>query len=351
MTRLRLAGPADDALLRRLMRDNGMPSWVEMAIEREPSYFAAHGWHGRDWAVLAEDGDRLVGMYSAAVAPLHVNGVPAAVGYLGGLRVEAAQRHRIRHLRHGYASIRALAPVRPDLPWWYTVVAEENTAARRLLEAGVRGLPRYRPLGGLTTFAIARARGRACRQWRAARPAEVPQLLAFHAQHAAVHQLAPVLDDALVRRIGVEAFRVHETDGRIAAVAALWDQGAFKQVVARRYHPAIRWGRPLYNAYAALARRVPLPAPGRRLPQTFLAFAAFAPGLLADAAAAGAMLRGLVAQCTTPVAAIGLHPAHPLLPAVAQLAPLRYRARIYAVEFDTPAGLDGRPIQPEVALL
>src|SRR5688572_3500755 len=106
MTSLRLATRDDDALLRRLMRDNGMPSWVEMAVEREPSYFAAHDWHGRDWAVIAEDGADVVGMYSAAIAPLLVNGRPQTVGYLGGLRVEPNQRHRIRHLRQGYASIR-----------------------------------------------------------------------------------------------------------------------------------------------------------------------------------------------------------------------------------------------------
>ena len=37
MTTLRLATPADDGAIRALLRDNGMPSWVEMAIEREPS--------------------------------------------------------------------------------------------------------------------------------------------------------------------------------------------------------------------------------------------------------------------------------------------------------------------------
>ena len=31
--------------------------------------------------------------------------------------------------------------------------------------------------------------------------------------------------------------------------------------------------------------------------------------------------------------------------------PMRYAARIYAVEFDEPARLDGRPVQPEAALL
>jgi len=54
MTAFRLATAVDDDRLRRLLRDNGMPGWVEMSIEREPSYFAGHDWFGRDRAVLAD---------------------------------------------------------------------------------------------------------------------------------------------------------------------------------------------------------------------------------------------------------------------------------------------------------
>ncbi len=110
MTAFRLATAGDDDRLRWLLRDNGMPGWVEMCIEREPSYFAGQDWFGHDWAVLAEEGGDLVGMYAASVLPLCVNGAVEDVGYLGGLRVQAAHRRRIRHLREGYASIRRLAP-------------------------------------------------------------------------------------------------------------------------------------------------------------------------------------------------------------------------------------------------
>jgi hypothetical protein len=348
---MRLATPADDALLRRLMRENGMPSWVEMAIEREPSYFAGHGLHGRDWAVVAEEGPNVVGMYSASVAPLHVNGAAAQVGYLGGLRVQSLERHRVRHLRRGFDSIRSLAPAQPALPWWFTVVADENMQARRLLEAGLPGLPKYRAIGTLTTFAVAASRGRPSAAWRRAHPDDIPELIDFHAGEADRCQLSPVLDRALVERVGIESFWIHESMGRLAGIAALWDQRHFKQVVARRYHRYLRTGLPLYNAYAALTRRVALPPVGAQLAQSFIAFAAFAPWVLADPRELAELLRGLIAHCPTPVAAIGLHDGHPLVPVVSRLAPLTYRTRVYAVEFDEPAQLDGRPVQPEVALL
>ena len=125
-----------------LLRGNPMPTWVDMAIEREPSFFAGKDLVGHDWAVIAEDEGDVVGMYTASVLPAHVDRRPERLGYLGGLRVNPGYRRRIRYLRDGYASIRKLAPVTGTVPWWFTVVAAENKTARRLLESGVPGLPR-----------------------------------------------------------------------------------------------------------------------------------------------------------------------------------------------------------------
>lgn len=351
MNEFRLATPEDDALLRRLLRDNSMPSWVEMRLEREPSFFAAHGFYGQDWAVLAEEQGEAFGMYAAAAVPVYVNGKAVRGGYLGGLRVQAGERQRIRHLRQGYASIRRLAPVLPEVSWWFTVIAAENTPARRLLEAGLRGLPRYRPLGAMTTYAMAAARGKRQGLWRRAQAQDLPALLEFHASQAESYQLAPVLTRDSVARIGLDCFWIHEDQGRIVAMAAWWDQRAFKQVVAQRYHRALQWALPLYNGLARLSRRVPLPPPGQALPQSFIAFSVFHPSLLAHRETAGRLIADLLSHCPTPVAAIGLGDGHPLTPVVAAFKPLTYRTIVYAVEFEEQAQLDGRPVQPEVALL
>lgn len=363
MTVFRLAMPDDDPQLRRLLRDNGMPGWVEMATLREPSYFAGLDHFGRDWAVLAEEraegrardaaqpGAELVGMYGASIQPLYVNGAVEQVGYLGGLRVQAAHRRRIRHLREGYASIRPLAPVPTSLPWWFTVVAAENQVARRLLEAGVSGLPRYRPIGNYTTHALASARGRLRGLWRAPRAGELPALLAWHQQLAAQQQLTPALDEQRLAHIGLDGLRVCSDGGTFVGMALLWDQSAYKQVVARSYRGALRWLLPVWNGYARLARRVVLPAQGQALKQSFIAFLTLAPQVLADRRMARDLLSDLLSTCPAPVAALGLHDDHPLLPVLSGFAPLRYAAKVYAVEFDEPARLDDRPVQPEAALL
>src|SRR5262249_1905885 len=270
------------------------------------------------------------------------------LGYLGGLRVQPRFRHRIRHLREGYASIRPMATANGTLPWWFTVVASENDAARRLLEAGVRGLPRYRACGDYVMFGLPTARGRATGLWRNAIASDLQGLIEFHNARARALQFSPVLTEGAVKHIGLDRFVVHERDGAIAGVAALWNQQPFKQVVARRYRSPIGALVPAYNAYARIFRRIPLPLEGHALEMTFIAFLA----LDGDALSHGDVLvRDLLARCTTPAATLGLHAANPLAKILAPLRPMRYPSRVYTVSFDDVAALDQRPAQPEAALL
>ncbi len=348
MTTFRVATDADDALLRSILRDNGMPTWVEMAIEREPSFFAAADLFGRDWAVIAEEAGEVIGMYTAAVVPVHVDGQPEQIGYLGGLRVKPAYRRRIRHLREGYDSIRPLAPSAGTRPWWFTVVAAENENARRLLEAGVRGLPAYQAQGDYVTFALPVSRGRRRRLWRAAGVNDVAAIVDFYNASAARFQYSPVLDADLIDRIGIDHFYMYERDGELEGVAALWDQRDFKQIVARRYRQPLRALRPAYNTWARLLRRIPLPNEGGALDQTFIAFLALSDPALADARG---LMEDLLSHCQTSAASVGLCAAHPLIPVVERLKPISYPARVYAVSIEETAPPNGRPAQPEAALL
>jgi Acetyltransferase (GNAT) domain len=382
VTTFRVATEADDEVLRAMLRENGMRTWVDMTMEREPSFFAGKNLYGRDWAVIAEDKGDVIGMYTASVMPVHLNGQPTKLGYLGGLRVNPNHRRRIRHLREGYASIGRFAP--ESVPWWFTVVAAENDGARRLLEAGVPGLPPYHPQGDYVTFALPVSRGKRRGLWRrversadvssavgerharqpsspavtagdCGRDARAPDVVSLYNKAAAQFQYSPVLDRALAEQL--EFYVCGD------AVAALWDQRAFKQIVARRYrHPSLI---PFYNTYARLARRIPLPPEGRALEQTFIAFLTMPPDY--------ALLQDLLSYCRTPAASIGVHAKSPLIPVIERFKPVRYPARIYAVVIPSvverpgcaeardsshlpPRSLDsarddGRPAQPEAALL
>jgi len=165
--RYTLATPADDADLRALLREQGMPSWVEMTLEREPSFFAGAGWFGQERAVIAREGNDVVGMCTAARQRLFLDGQPASVDYLGGLRVHPRWRGNVRTLRGGFRQLETAEPraaARGDnlvdgspfkgepADFRFTSIAAENLRARRLLEAGLPGFPRYLPSAGWTRW-------------------------------------------------------------------------------------------------------------------------------------------------------------------------------------------------------
>ena len=346
---LRVADEGDDADLRAMLRGNPMPSWVTMTVEREPSFLDSLNRFGCELAVIARDNDNgsPVGMYSCAEHHVHIDGQPTTLGYLGGLRVNPAYRHRLRVLREGYASIRALSGVRnPSL--WYTSVAAENAPARRLLEAGLPGLPRYVALGELVTLALPRERGRRLGLWRRPKASEIDSLCALHSMSAARYQLSPVLTPEWINSSRVD-FLVRGGSDRITACSALWNQQAYKQVVARAYRWPLATGLPLYNAWARLTRRITLPPLNQPLDQCFLAFFA---SDTEDAREVVLLVRDALANCPSAVLTLGLHGTHPALPALLRaFRPASYRTIIYAVCFDQPPQWGSRPVQPEVAIL
>ncbi|RIX47524.1 MAG: GNAT family N-acetyltransferase [Rhodocyclales bacterium GT-UBC] len=347
MIDLSLAGAADDADLRAMLRSNPMPGWVTLSLEREPSWAAGQNRFGRERVVIARDGTTAVGMYACAEHPVHVDGRPANLGYLGGLRVNPAYRHRLRVLRAGYASIPRLSGIaNPNL--WYTSIAAENRPARRLLEAGLADLPRYVALGEMLTLALPKSRGKRLGRWRPIQASEGQALCRVHNASAARFQFAPVLTPEGMATTGATFFVTGES-GCIDACMAIWNQQAYKQVVARAYRPALAAALPLYNAWARLARRIALPRLNQALDQSFLAF--FAPGS-DDAATLIPLIQDALAICPSQVLTFGCHAAHPALPALLRtFKPALYRTVVYAVCFDSPPAWDARPVQPEVAIL
>ena len=211
-----LATPADDADLRTLLREHGMPSWVEMTLEREPSFFAGAGWFGQERAVIARQGNDVVGMCTAARQRLYLDGRAASVDYLGGLRVHPRWRGNVRTLRGGFRQLETDGPA----DFRFTSIAADNVRARRLLEAGLPGFPRYQPIGRLDTLALPRARCAASSSWQ--RPHDSAELVAFHNREVRLTQLAPVLSEEMVERVGLSNFRVQRRGTELLACAAFW---------------------------------------------------------------------------------------------------------------------------------
>ena len=200
------ASEADDDSLRRLLRETPMPGPIQISLEREPSYFgSARAEGGRCYVVCARDPEtgRVVGMGSRVVRELFINGEPQRVGYLSQLRLEPGYRHWSRKLlRRGFSLLRdTRAP--DEAPFDITTIVSGNAAARRMLESGQPGFPRYTPVERILTMAI--AAGREKPLFSLTSPTDCP------CQFQTVEPLPPV-----------------------------WDQRVFKQTVVRGYSPWLR---------------------------------------------------------------------------------------------------------------
>jgi hypothetical protein len=356
----RLATPADNPALCAMLRDNPMSGSVSLCLERAPDYFSASKLFGKDACVIAETAaGRPVGMYGCALWESYVNGVPRCSAYLHGLRVNAAFRHRLRWLRDGYASIPRLVPGWDKAACCFTSLASDNHAARRLLESSVNGLPHYQAQGEMVTLILPARQGRRRHVLRQARRGDIPALLALYRRYAEHWQFAPYLDEDWLLNLtpehglALDDFWLLEENGALRFCAALWDQRHCKQTVVRGYRGALHWLRPLYNLWANAAGRIPLPPAGGRVEHVFIAFAAFdgAPELMLRCIAE---LLAHAAKMQASSAVLGLSAQHPLLTAIAQ----RFHARTYRTCIDTvhwsgddAPVLDGRPVQPEAALL
>jgi hypothetical protein len=266
----------------------------------------------------------------------------------------------VRILKDGFASIPVLLSKNDSLSLWFTSVAEDNDTARRILETDLEGMPRYGFRGAMETLAFSIRQRKACGLLQRATINDVPALVDFYNQQARGFQLAPVVTEswlsALNGRQGLRLgdFLLFKDKGEIRGCLAVWDQRKFKQTTIRGYGFPLNRLSGIYNLYAAARGRIMLPAPGERIEQVFLSF--FALDECARHLAADIVTEGLlrVAEKKALVGTLGLSDRNPLSDTLkSKLHPDCYRTRIETVSWpgEVQPDLDGRPVQPEVAIL
>jgi hypothetical protein len=233
---------SDDAELRRLLRETPMDGRIRISLEREPDFFRAAEIEGDlHHTGVARDPStgEILGMCTRAVREAWVNGELARLGYLSQLRV-ARGRVRVSRelLRFGFEGLRASH--RPDeAAFDVTTIVSDNAAARRLLEFGLRGLPRYRMLEPIVTFMIPVRRRFASPSHPGERgcAALAPRILACLQRNARRHQFAPHWSERnmCARGLRWEDFHLVTDSDRVVGCLARWDQRRFKQAVVRGY--------------------------------------------------------------------------------------------------------------------
>lgn len=337
-----VADESHDPGMRRLLREVPTPGSIRVSLQREPSYFGAAKMEGPEHhAIVALAGAEVVGMGSISTRHRFVNGVPACVGYLGGLRLAPSVQGRFDIIRRGYAFLRQHCD-RIGLESIFTSIAADNERASRLLERGVPGLPTYAPAGELATLLLRVTR-------RNIRPPNIADQTCPATQIECVNasmrqfQFAPCWDGS---ECADREFVIVKDREHIGACAALWDQRQFKQAVVTHY--------PIHLRLLAMMGR--LPAIGRPLSQAFvshLVCPAARPDLLIqliDRLASRASHANIDMLC------IGMDIRDARLKVLQRRYSTRiYRTRLYRVAWEDEGNphppLDGRLVYPEVALL
>jgi hypothetical protein len=346
-----------------------VPGWITLAYEREPDYLLGTTLEGpvqqTVLARTAQDG-ALVGTFSRSERLAFVNGEPQPLGYLGLLRLRDCFRGRTRYLREGYEACRRFLHDPERTPYYVTSIIEGNATARRVLEAGLPGLPAYRPWQEFATLALP------CRRHAGTLPRGlqvVPgstellgDIAACLQRNYARYALAPYWTAADLaspercRGLRPQDFRVALRRDRVVGCLALWDQRSFKQHVVRGYAPGVgRWRRPI-NLATRMLSLPRLPGPGEALAEAALSHAASDADdpevllALVAAARAEAHRRGLS------IVTLGLARRNPMLRAVqAAFRHLEYRSLLYLVHWEdgmaAAAALDDRPAHLEAATL
>ncbi len=352
--RISEAGPEDAGQLLRLFECTDFRGGVEVRFTRRPDAYASLLSEGTDAVIPIVTDTRtgqVVGMGACIVRRAYVNGAPATVGYLTGMRVLPEYRMRIPLIPRVYRYLYECTRERVDL--YYTTILADNAAVVRMLERRRPTMPEYRLVGPYTTYCIRSGQrppgggrgpgGRTCRL----EAASLDELAGAYTRHAERTNLAPV-DLRLPGLSDRDGYALVDPSGESVAACGIWNQQDVKQHIVTRYT----------GVYRAL-RRLPLQLLGYPpLPQVGTAAKhACVAGLTVtehDPRLARRFLRH-VAAAVAPrhdMILLGLAEDHPLRPAMAGLRSIRYRSRLYTVHWDNHGtALDGRPVQLEVGLL
>jgi len=338
-----------------------MPGAISLSLQVEPNYQHAASIQGdrHDMVVVRRRSDeQVVAIGSRSVRELWINGELRRVGYLSGLRNMPGVRLPRRLIAQTFDQL--LSMRRPDeVDYDLTSIMADNVTARRALERGVKGLPRYSPVGEIVTLTVPTGPKRGLLPpFRRLENADMPRVAALlRSDGCASHARPNWTLDALLcpdrgRGLRPESFIGCEHAGQLVACGAVWDQRAFKQTIVSALSPALARWRHWINAGCRFAGRVHLPRPNEMLPMVYASHLVFPhdrPGLLEQLLSG---LRSLAAEMGAEAMVFGLPATHPAASHwMLKRQAWRARSVIYVVHHSVPPTLDDRPVWPEVAVL
>ncbi len=360
-----LAGPADDAAIRRLMRRQAMPGRITVTFEREPDFSLGCALTGEDCRILVARSDQgeVIGVACRSLRSVFLNGQEQRLGYLGQLRID--ERFRGRWLvSRGFSLLRELHEDTGVPAYLAAIVGGNPEATGVLVEKRRKFFPEFHAVADYRTLAIDVHRPKPAidcnAQIASAHPDELSDIAGFLQAYGQRRQFFPVWDEESLRSLAAYGlrpgdFRVARRDGQLVGVVALWDQSAYKQTVIQAYSGWLRAIAPLWNSGASLVGRSPLPRPGQSLRSAYAALICIVED---DAAVFASLLReiyNLAHSRGFRYLMLGLDAREPLLPVAGCYSHILYPSRLYLAEWSDGGHLherlEQRPCYVDIATL
>jgi hypothetical protein len=337
------AAPQDGAAILAILEDAPFHGNISLLYTRRPDAYRSFKQEAPEVdLIVARDRDtgQIAGFGACAIRELFVNGAPARVGYLFGLRMARGYRGKFPILHRGYAYLQALHREK-HISGYITTILAENRPVQQLLEKKRSFMPTYQPFGTYKIFALRRRRrtsGRgAAGGFRPATEDDLPRVVEFLQTRGRQYQFFPVLTAEMLQGgefpgLGLDdVYLLCGRNDEILAAGALWDQRVYKQYVVQGYQGAFKWLAPVTHLLPLLGYPA-LPGPGSILAFRTLSFWAvranrpdalqrFLDGVAGAAGDAAFFL-------------VGVHDQHPLHPELSKRPHISYRSKVYLVSWD-----------------
>ena len=216
MTRTRLCRSGDEPDLVRLASEP-MPGWARLRYDYAAGYAAAEALKGESEIIVVEDAEgRVAGCGTRSTTLRYLDGEPARIGYLSGLRSFPERRGGLAFFR-GLGKLGELERGNPNALTFMTILAG-NPEGRSLLTSGRVGLPACRPRGTVVTYALSARRDRG----GGAERADPDELRGFYEREAPRKPLFPVFGETLPPGLSPDDFLAVRSEEHTSELQSLY---------------------------------------------------------------------------------------------------------------------------------
>lgn len=271
----------DSDALNHLLQQSPMNGDIQLSYQRNPDFFAACDIEGDiSQIMVAKDDKQVVGCFSHAQYQTYIDGSPHDMAYLGQLRSTPAYRNKIRYIKQGFEACR-LVHQSSHANYAFTSIVSDNRIAKRLLGAGIKGLPQYKSLVDVSTLAIPVKSMQFPKGVRQATNDDLPEIIKFLNREYSRFQLAPKwnlehFNSARTRGLSINDFLLLHKSDELIGCLAVWDQSEMKQYIIAGYAKKVKRWRFLNNLSAKLFGGIQLPPINQPIHYAFLSHFAVA---------------------------------------------------------------------------